>query len=200
MAAGVHGAVFRLKIQPCGLPDPERVHVRPEQHAPAGILAGDVRHHAPGQRAGRIPQRRQPFRHIGGGVGQGGAHLRVPVQGPAIRQKLGLQGFRLRQQSFGIHGHSTSFLPLNCAVSGRFMIGLLYRREGRCQTPPEKKRTCAKRLFHFSDRTSARKVSADCPDSCWRRWTERQRHLPQRAELGRADQPVLVIQVGQAVE
>ena len=108
VAAGVHGAVFRLKIQPRGLPDPESVHIRPEQHAPAGVLTSGVRHHAPGQRAGRIPQRHQPFRHIGGSAGQGGAHLRVPVQGPAIRQKLGLQGFRLRQQSFGIHGHSTS--------------------------------------------------------------------------------------------
>ena len=108
VAAGVHGAVFRLKIQPRGLPDPESVHIRPEQHAPAGVLTSDVRHHAPGQRTGRTPQRRQPFRHIGGGAGQGGAYLRVPVQGPAIRQKLGLQGFRLCQQSFGIHGHSTS--------------------------------------------------------------------------------------------
>ena len=30
-------------------------------------------------------------------------------------------------------------------------------------------------------------MSTNCLGSRWRRWTERQRHLPQRAELGRAD-------------
>ena len=95
VAAGVHLSVFGLEFQPGVLPDPQGVHVRPQQDALPGVLAGDVRRNAPCQLLRRIAQRLQLPLYIARRLRQTRPCFRVLVQRPPVRYDLRFQLFRI---------------------------------------------------------------------------------------------------------
>ena len=95
VAAGVHLSVFGLEFQPGVLPDPQGVHVRPQQDAPPGVLAGDVRRNAPCQLLRRIAQRLQLPLYIARRLRQTRPRFRVLVQHAPVCRDLRFQPLRI---------------------------------------------------------------------------------------------------------